>query len=60
VTFLMTEPVKIHMIEKAELVERVVDMLEEVKNLVSDKVTALNMSMSEADLRSGNNPTFCM
>ncbi len=50
VTFLMTEPVKIHMIEKAELVERLVDMLEEVKNLVGDKVTVMNMSMSEADL----------
>jgi hypothetical protein len=25
-------------------------MLEEVKNLVGDKVTVLNMSMSEADL----------
>jgi hypothetical protein len=46
----MTEPVKIHMIEKAELVERVVDMLQEVKNLVGDKVTVLNVSMSEADL----------
>jgi hypothetical protein len=45
VTYQMMDLVKSSMVEKVELVERVVDMVEEVKSLVSHNMTMLNMSM---------------
>jgi hypothetical protein len=45
VTYHMTDPAKINMIERSELVERFVDMTEKVKNLVGDRVTVVHVTM---------------
>jgi hypothetical protein len=41
----MTDPAKINMIERSELVERFVDMTERVKNMVGDRVTVVHVTM---------------
>jgi hypothetical protein len=45
VTYHMTDAVKITMTEKADLVDRQVDMLESVKKTVGDKVKLMHVTM---------------
>jgi hypothetical protein len=45
VTYHMTDPVKITMTEKADLVDRQVDMLESVRKTVGDKVKLMHVTM---------------
>ncbi len=45
VTYHLTDPVKISMVEKAELVDRFTDLLQKVKETVGDKVDVLYVTM---------------
>jgi hypothetical protein len=45
VTYHLTDPVKINMVEKAELVDRFVDMLQKVKEVVGEKVVVAQVTM---------------
>jgi hypothetical protein len=45
VTYHMTDPVRITMTEKAELVERMVDMLVDAKRMVGDEVKVMHVTM---------------
>ncbi len=45
VTYHMTDPVRITMTEKAELVERMVDMLVDLKRMVGDEVKVMHVTM---------------
>jgi hypothetical protein len=45
VTYHLTDPVKINMVEKAELVDRFTDMIQEVKDMVGEKVEVVYLTM---------------
>ncbi len=45
VTYHLTDPVKINMLEKAELVDRFTDMLQKVKETVGEKVDVVYVTM---------------
>jgi hypothetical protein len=45
VTYHLTDPVKINMVEKAELVDRFVDMLQKVKEVVGEKMVVAQVTM---------------
>ncbi len=41
----LTNPVKINLVEKTKLIDRVVDLVDKIKRTVGDKVTVVYMSM---------------
>jgi hypothetical protein len=45
VTYHLTDPVKINMVEKAELVDQFTDMLQKVKDVVGEKVVVAHVTM---------------
>jgi hypothetical protein len=45
VSYHLTDPVKINMVEKAELVERFADMAQKLKSIVGENVTVVHVTM---------------